>query len=459
MVNRSINKVFVLMLENRSYDNVFGWSDLKGFTPEGAATQADGLVGKPLFTNRDRSGNSHTVGAGAQFQLPFDPAHEFSDVLLALCGANAVSTADCINDTARIAGAYPSPAASANDFGFAACLEDHGFDPALGLRAFTPDQLPVLNFLAQQFAVCDRWFSSMPGPTWPNRFFTLAGTSWGLDHSPSDLSTFASNFLNAARYGNGRDSVLTLLPDDAWMVVDGDSPQSWALAGVERYPQNFVRLADFLPQLAEPGALHPSFIFIEPAYDALSLNHFRNGNSMHPLGDVRRGEMLIRTLYDAIKASPYWEQSAFIILFDEHGGFFDHVVPPTCVPPAAPTGDDLNRHGLRFDRYGFRVPAIVVSPYVRQATIDHTVYDHTSLLKTLNGLLSPQQSLLTTPRVNAANSFERLFTLTVPRHRDDIAPCPSPVPLPADTTETLANVGTARSISAFQTLPTYRGQV
>lgn len=458
MASQSIKKVFVLMLENRSYDNIFGWSDLRGWTPDGTPTQAEGLIGKPLFTNRDRSGNVYSIGAGAPFQLDGDPGHEFSDALLQLCGPAAIAKADCVGDAIRLGGSYPPLAASANDYGFAACLDDHGCDVASALRCFTPDQLPVLNFLAHQFAVCDHWFSSVPGPTWPNRFFTLAGTSWGLDHSPSDLSTLASDFLDAARFGNGADSVLTRLNPQEWIVASGDFPQSWGLAGVDRHVGNFVTYADFLGMLRGAQPFAPSFVFIEPTYDASPLSRFRNGNSMHPLGDVRRGEALIKEVYEAVKESPYWEQSALIVLFDEHGGFFDHVAPGTCVPPSTPSaGNDLNAHGFRFDRLGFRVPALVISPYVRQSTIDHTVYDHTSLLKTVDVLLRPPpgEPVITNDRIAAAHAFDRLFSLNTPRHRDDIPPCPSPIALSGSQPSTSA--AASRSISAFQTLPVYRG--
>jgi Phospholipase C len=449
----------VLMLENRSYDNIFGWSDIRGWTPDGSPTQAEGLLGKPEFVNRDRRGIPYTVGVGASFQLTFDPGHEFSDVLLQLCGPTSVSAANCLADSANLySDEYPPIRASANDFGFAACLDDHGYDVAAALRCFTPDQLPVLNFLAHQFAVCDHWFSSMPGPTWPNRFFSLAGTSWGLDHSPSDLSALTSNFLNSERFGNGSDSILTRLAPSEWMVVAGDHAQSWALAGVEKYPHNFVAYSSFSQLLNEKSGFLPRYVFVEPAYDALPMSSFRKGNSMHPLGDVRLGEMLIKEVYETLKASAYWEESALLVLFDEHGGFFDHVIPGKCASPM-PQGprDDLTKHNFGFNQCGFRVPALVISPYVRQSTIDHTVYDHSSILKTAGALLRPPpaQPLITNSRISAANSFEKLFSLTVPRHRDDIPPCPPAVPIPNGSLPSTGRTG--RSVDAFQTLPVYRG--
>lgn len=451
---QNIKKMFVLMLENRSYDNVFGWSDLRGWTPNGVATQADGLLGKPPFQSTDASGHAYAIAQGAPFRLAFDPGHEFTDTLVQSCGgtdarhfmANAVADSAVLQD-----GVYPPPATSANDLGFACDLGAHGYDIATGLRAFTPDQLPVLNFLAQQFAVCDRWFSSMPGPTWPNRFFALAGTSWGLDHSPSDSGSITSSLFDGAKFGNGGDSLLTRLAPTQWLVAHGDIPQSWALKGVDAYPSNFLTHADLFASLAS-GNVDASFVFIEPAYDPIG--NFRNGESMHPCGDVRSGDALVERVYNAIRTSPYWEESVLLILFDEHGGFFDHVIPhPTVVSgmpalaPVAPTG--LTKRGFRFDRYGFRVPAVVVSPYVKQATVDHTFYDHLSMAKTLAKIVPhPDSPLLDTQRFADAADLSALFVLSQPRKADEIHACPHALPVAPPATVAKVN----NSAVAFNSL-------
>ncbi|AOZ49770.1 alkaline phosphatase family protein [Chromobacterium vaccinii] len=441
-INPSIKKLFVLMLENRSYDNLFGWSDLRGWTPGGVPAHADGLLGKPVYSNLDASNRPHDVASGAPYRLDFDPGHEFSDVLVQLCGRNMQAGNWSVrNDGVSLGqdGAYPKMAESPGDLGFAYCLEAHGFDIASAMRCFSPEQLPVLNFLAHQFAVCDRWFSSMPGPTWPNRFFALAGTSWGLDYSPSDLRTVGSDFFDGEKFGNGSDSLLTRLAPEEWLVAHGDTPQSWSIKGVDANGRKdcFISHDSLLSRLAA-GRLgeQVKFVFIEPRYDPLG--GFREGESMHPTGDVRAGEALVRKVYEAIKASPYWDESILLVVFDEHGGFFDHAIPPLPgtlgAPPLAashPTG--LTRHNFRFDRYGVRVPAIVISPYVRQATIEHTFYDHLSIGKTLEEIVrrGGRAPLLATSRFEDAASFGKTLVLSKPRGRDDIPECPVPLPLPA----------------------------
>lgn len=450
---QKIKRLFVLMLENRSYDNLFGWSDFRGWTPDGTATQADGLVGKPQFTNT-YGGNVYVVAPGAPFRLAFDPGHEFSDTLVQLCGP--VNAPAYLSQTAKDvlnlpSGQFPPLATTANDLGFACDLALHGYDVATGMRGFTPDQLPVLNFLAQQFAVCDRWFSSMPGPTWPNRFFALAGTSWGLDHSPSKATTIASSLFDGSKFGNGSDSLLTRLTPGEWFVAHGDLPQSWSLRGVDAHPDRFLHHEELVNAL-QSGLLDDTrFIFIEPTYDPVG--GFRNGESMHPCGDVRNGEALVGRMYDAILSSRYWEESLLLIVFDEHGGFFDHVIPAHAnVPdmpalrPNAPTA--LTQRGFRFDQFGFRVPAIVVSPYVKQATIDHAFHDHLSIAATLATITGRTQSpLLEGGRFAAASNLSRLLTLTQPRKASEIHPRPSALPIAPPTAPVINS-----SAAAFNTL-------
>ncbi len=146
---------------------------------------------------------------------------------------------------------------------------------------------------------------------------------------------------------------------------------------------------------------------------------------MHPAGDVRNGEALVKTLYEAISGSSLWPGSMFVIVFDEHGGFLDHVRPPPAVPPGSGENPKLKMHNFPFDRLGVRVPALVISPYVPAGTIDHTQYDHTSILKTVDKVLGLNGSLNLTARVRAAADFSKMLALPVAR--SDIPKCPSPV--------------------------------
>jgi phospholipase C len=412
----AIQHVFVLMLENRSYDSVFGWSNLTGTTPTGEATTANGLPASPIV-NFGRTGTSYTLGKGAPYALGFDPGHEFTDTCVQLCGLQ-VASGDTVRHDSFVVGAngYPPFATDTSTTGFAATYEDH-----------SDDQLPVLNFLARQFGVCDNWFAAMPGPTWPNRFFAVAGTSSGLDHSPSDAQVVEAIFFNAPLFTFPNGTVFSKLQVSDWLIVQGDVAQTRAIHGMQNLLSRFVGMDTILSRLAS-NSLTEKFIFIEPTYDAK--NDFRNGNSMHPAGDVRNGEALVKQVYDAISTSSLWPNSVLLVVFDEHGGFFDHVTPPTAEPPGSAENARLKTHSFAFDRLGVRVPAIVVSPFVPAGTIDHSVYDHTSILKTTDKLLGLKGGLDLTARVRAADDFAKMLSLAAPR--TDIPKCPEPVAASGD---------------------------
>jgi phospholipase C len=153
---------------------------------------------------------------------------------------------------------------------------------------------------------------------------------------------------------------------------------------------------------------------------------FTCGNSQHPLDDVTRGERLIKQVYETIRNSPLWQESVLVITYDEHGGFFDHVEPPAAVAPGDPISDeDNNHHDFKFDRLGVRVPSVIVSPLIPRGTIDHTTYDHTSVLATVERLFGLRPL---TERDSAANDFLHLFSLSSPR-----LDTPATLPEPAES--------------------------
>jgi phospholipase C len=407
--SRRIEHVFVLILENRSFDHMFGFSNFSGVDIDGNPTSANGA--DPMRDKNTHNGVDIPVATPADFALKdvdHDPGHEFDDTVEQLCGPG-VQYQD--------GSAYPQPITNS---GFVHNWVGTGSPtPDRIMRCFTPEQLPVLNALAREFAVCDRWFSSLPGPTFPNRFFALAASSGGLDGSPSKLDIVVATTVEGYRFENG--NIFDLLDQHCieWRIFEGDEfPVAFALSGMNlnALQGRFDDFEEFVSELSATS-FGPKFVFIEPKYGlhdfaATGPGDFTCGNSMHPLDDVTRGEKLVKNVYEAIRNSPHWEKSLLIVTFDEHGGFYDHVPPGSAVPPGDTVTESYVQRHFRFDQLGVRVPAVVVSPYIRKGVIDHTDYDHTSILATVQRLFG-MKSL--TKRDSAANDLLHLLSLESPR--------------------------------------------
>lgn len=186
----SIEHVFVLMLENRSFDHMLGFSGLTGFD---AITHAPTRINAPPSgISNSWNGESFPAATPAVDPMRVDPYHEFTDVLEQLSGKAA---------TYSPSGPYPP----INNSGFVSNFAEDAKSPSPGdvMQSFAPAQLPVLSALANEFAVCDSWFCSMPGPTWPNRFFALGASSADLDHSPTTAETLSWETIDGFKFQNG----------------------------------------------------------------------------------------------------------------------------------------------------------------------------------------------------------------------------------------------------------------
>lgn len=419
-----IKHVFVLMLENRSFDHMLGFARLSGIdAATGAPTDADDLRTGTHF-NIDPADPTKPVLAStpADFAIPAvdkDPPHEFLNALEQLAGAGAQFPDPVTNS-------YP---ASINNSGFISAYRGAGGpDPAKIMHCFTTRQVPVLTALAREFAVCDRWFSSLPGPTWPNRFFAHAASSGGLDDSPSGFEVATSTLVDGYRFWNGTIFDRLEAACIGWEIFEGDEfPVSFALSGMNLYSLegHVTDFEEFQTKIADPDYA-PGYVFIEPNYGNIlptTKEDFTCGNSQHPLDDVTRGERLIKDVYEALRSSPHWESSLLIVTYDEHGGFYDHVRPPAAVAPGDPISDpDNDHHHFDFRQLGVRVPAVVVSPYIKRGTIDHTTYDHSSIPATIERLFG-----LASLTARDASARDMLHLLQVSTPRTD-APITLPEP-------------------------------
>ena len=437
----TIKHVFVLVLENRSFDHMLGVSTgtvgrdghIRLGVGTDARTGAPETVDGPTDQTNIHNGAVYTVRAGAPYVLPVDPPHEFADVQLQLTSTGIVDRS----------GPYPpiTLGGYVDNYGNEAAVEQNAealADPGVVMSCFTAEQLPVLSALAREFAVCDRWFSSMPGPTWPNRFFLHAATSGGLDRSPTGMEIVRSQF-GGYQFEHG--SIFEALDGAGldWRIYHDDPlPQVSALSVMDlNTMRHHYRRVDDLHDDLQERDFAAAYVFIEPNYGVLErpLGDFQCGNSQHPNDDVTRGEALVKRVYEAIRQSPHWESSLLVITYDEHGGFYDHVPPPVAVPPGDVTDPANNGNGFTFGVLGARVPTVIVSPWVPDVRptqpdgrtcnlVDHTEYDHASLLSTVERLYGLPAL---TARDAAANDVLHLLAAEQPRD------APYTLPPPADS--------------------------
>jgi phospholipase C len=403
---QGIKRFVVLMLENRSFDHLFGY--LKA-----ANLKVIGLTGSE-FNQKDPNSPGDPaikVSRASSFVMTFDPGHEYYDVQIQLYGPSK----DTDPGLPPIANLPRDPAPMTGFIASASQAVDFSGDENLVMGCFQPDQLPVLTTLASEFALFNFWYSSLPGPTWPNRFFIHAATSGGLTDSPSTNQILAGfSFENDTIYARlksaGKD----------WCIYHDGLPQTAGISSlrgeyVDPFTQRFQDIDDFFEDIKKGDLV--DYNFIEPRYD--TGNNYLDGNSMHPLNDIRKGEQLVKRVYEALRNSPYWSDTMLIITFDEHGGFYDHQSPPAAVP----TGDDTQyanpAYSFDFNRLGIRVPAIVVSAYTARGTIIGTnpadlgtAFDHTSVLATVEKLFGLEPL---TKRDRVANTLEVAINLAAPR--------------------------------------------
>ena len=378
-----IEHVVVLVLENRSFDQMLG--SLKSLHPA--------LVG--IDPNNpgvnEGGGKSYPQTPTAVPQLPYgvDPKHELADVREQVDFGGA----QCAGFIHDFLSRYPDKKASAPQV--MAYFDRQG-----------SNRLSVLHTLAESFAICDHWFCSVPGPTWPNRFFVHSGTSNGWVQMPAGFSHW-HDYDQVTLYDRLNEQRVS------WKIYFDDIPQSLMLTHQRRARNRarYERMSNFYADAKGPADKFPQYAFIEPCY----LGGYEN--DQHPPANVLDGEVLIAKVYNALRANvTLWKKTLFVLLYDEHGGFYDQVYPPDHVtPPDAKAGD-----GFDFKRLGPRVPALLISPYAPKAVVP-TVFDHTSLLRYLQKKwgLGPLGN-----RTAQAASFEDAL-LPVPR-TDTPAKIPEP---------------------------------
>jgi phospholipase C len=349
--NDPIKHVVVLMLENRSFDHMLGGMTKIDPNVEGARPNQP-------FSNTAPDGTRYEHKPGAKWVVDKkrDLDHEHLGAM------------QQIGDLSSPMGGFVSTYLARYPDATKAELDEVMSYFEFGDKPET-DTLPALHALARNFAVCDHWFSSLPGPTWQNRFFLHSGTCLGHLRMPSSSHPEDMHVYY-------QDTIFDRLHDSgvSWRIYHHGVPQSIVLTRqLKRWVlgQGYADMSDFFNDAAGPAADFPEYVCIEPCY----FGH--EENDQHPPADVRDGDALIAGVYNALRSNAeLWSSTLLIVTYDEHGGFYDHVPPPATVPPDAFTAE------WSFDRLGIRVPTILVSPWIQRRVIK-TVFDHTSVLRYL----------------------------------------------------------------------------
>lgn len=397
----NLKHIVVLMMENRSFDHMLG--ALKKQDP-----RINGLTGTE--SNLDTSNEPAKVQPLAEFQgqLDPDPDHHFPAVHKQLYAGTT------------------GPPATPSMGGFVQSYHDQRKDVNHSRQImyyFPPEKLPVLTTLARSYAVFNSWFSSIPGPTICNRAFAHYGTSFG--HVDMNLFYQKTPFLSIY------DRLLKAGKTTKLYYYDRASSTMEIVNLLKNQPKIFATFPQFLDD-CKRGEL-PDYSFVEPNYS----DHLGEGggeelaSDQHPDHDVQAGEIYIGQVYNAIRQNPdLWKSTALLIAYDEHGGIYDHVPPPSCLPDgftATEQQTGVPGQPFPFDRLGVRVPAVLVSPWIPKATVvpgtedpaNGRIFEHASIPATVT-----KQFLGTynerSPREKAALTFLDLLSDTM---RPD-ADCP-----------------------------------
>jgi phospholipase C len=382
----NLRHLVVLMMENRSFDHMLG--SLKAVDP-----RIDGLTGTE--SNPDTTNTAITVQSLAEYQgqLDPDPNHSFPAVDQQIFNGGTTPT---------MKGFIKSYFQERRDVSHSQKI----------MYYFKANKVPVLTRLAQEFAVFNRWFASIPGPTLCNRAFAHYGTSFG--HVGMEL------FYINTKYKSIYQRLIDANHTAKLYYFDQVSSSLEVINLLKDQPKLFATYDQFLED-CEKGTL-PEYSFVEPNYsDHDGDDGAVIASDQHPDHHVGEGERFIASIYNAIHDNPaLWASTALLITYDEHGGIYDHVLPPTCIPDGfvAQPKDTKTGKPFMFDRLGVRVPAILVSPWVAKGTVvdDGRVFEHACIPATASKWLLPNfDNTQRSPREAAAATFLDLLTLNTMR--------------------------------------------
>lgn len=339
-----IGQIVVLMMENHSYDNILGMLGRE----HGRHLRGDGFSvkeGAPIAANPYPNGKlQHSFHMPTTCQLPSEPSQEWA--------ASHIAYNNGYNNGFVIASG------------------------GVAMGYWTDQDLPFTYDLASRFPIGDRWFCSVLGQTDPNRRYLIAGTSTGMT---DDAGTGTGNVIPDASLALPANGTIFNLLDSygiswanyVYSFPNGATPELYATDDSATETIHKKPFNKFFSD-AKAGTL-PAFSLLDPSYKTQSQENPQN---------MVLGETMLSQVVQALGDSILWKSTLLIVVYDEHGGYYDHVPPPPALAPdaIAPIVQPGESTYDGFNRYGFRVPAIVVSPYAKKRFVSHVVYDHTSVL-------------------------------------------------------------------------------
>lgn len=404
-IAQRINYVVVMMMENRSFDHLYGYFPGAVETPYGFCTGSNQYN---LQNPAEQSGTPQgPVQVTVSNQRAFNPGHSFSPMMTDLFGPG---TQGCLNGAAQ----PPPPPYFPTQTMCGFISTNHTSDV---MTAFEANQLQVLYPLAENFVLCANWFCDSPAETVPNRHFVHAGTNMGWnDTNPvwpahpnqilpgeapdiyhaktlyQSLDEIAGSGINWAMYGfknfTSRNGTTACSYDSDMYAYTNTTTEPDENA---RYQAGHRDIGCLESDIAN-GNL-PFYTFIMPS---LNYPSDANGNSMHPASDVQYGENYVAHVYNILCSSKIWNETLFIVTFDENGGLYDHIFPPTTVPPDSITYPPSTPQSPLFDYrlLGPRIPTLLVSPWLQNSgvglpnSIDLNQYQNTSIPRFVQDLFA-----------------------------------------------------------------------
>ncbi|AAF01583.1 Non-specific phospholipase C3 [Arabidopsis thaliana] len=389
-----IKTIVVLVQENRSFDHMLGW--FKELNPEIDGVSESEPRSNPLSTSDP---NSAQIFFGKESQnIDPDPGHSFQAIYEQVFGKP-------FSDESP----YPDP--KMNGFVQNAEAITKGMSEKVVMQGFPPEKLPVFKELVQEFAVCDRWFSSLPSSTQPNRLYVHAATSNGA--FSNDTNTLVRGFPQRTVFESLEESGFT------FGIYYQSFPNCLFYRNMRKlkYVDNFHQYHLSFKRHCKEGKL-PNYVVIEPRYFKILS---APANDDHPKNDVVEGQNLVKEIYEALRASPQWNEILFVVVYDEHGGYYDHVPTPVI---GVPNPDGLvgpEPYNFKFDRLGVRVPALLISPWIEPGTVLHepngpeptSQFEHSSIPATLKKIFNLKSFL--TKRDEWAGTLDAVINRTSPR--------------------------------------------